>query len=971
MPPKVRSGVNVYAELGVKEDADEATIKKEYRRLVLLWHPDKHAQSQDSRAEAEEKIRAINQAYEILSNPAKRETYDLQRVAVDKRKRGVVPATSKVTPKLAVPKEFMMQPVNYHESFVRVTAKKRVTVQCRRDVKVEFQQFFKGTKFSLWWLPEVNNMCRIRCHGLKARADKKATRAGLAGGMNIEFNVSKTEESGESEVNLGVANKGQKNDKVNFVVKSSPFYEGAYRFETACRRGSYLAYVPSRGLHIVNFLDEHENRVLDFMTVDFTSAIKFQDLEEVLLPATKLEDDAAKSESRGWISVSQLQKDENVRDYFKKVLDKPVWDADDFAIFFKGHWALWEYREEDQHVRLRPPEDKLAQVLKTVSGPRQYAYVIVEAGDELKRLPFTAAADAIRTLAQEPTDEELYAPHKQEAADDGQDGEPPKKRARDAMEQGSAIPENLGNVEDAMEDLQLARSRLIGALADIIAHSQEAEQMALSVQELLLTAEKALVLGGKRPGYDAMVQRKAASCKFAEIAFKHLAAALPSDGSEKPPCSDEELFRLIRLPAAEANHTTLEPLCKAYLQRSMASTDRAALLSKLLREIAASTGCDYLLSSAGKSVLEKLDTFDADDSAEALRVLAEVGAELPAVTSAVRLRGPAIGMQALADVLVSISERPVEKSDLKTIAECLASKAPLTRLKSEVLVALAVAAAKTPSLEVIFQAVSEASALSFEKWSSGDIVKMLLAATKAKRLLSDEIRKALLDKASSSLRVTDLTCDELLKLLLAISGQAPGSPFLEVVADRVVEHAKEFSQAHLLLATQAMVQGLGRAHGTPGRLLAAWPDVLAHAACAAGDSASTPEGGSKQAAPGGAAAVASREAAQGNEQQLLTAEQLCKLLKLFSVDGGAPEKLREAVGLRLLALTGENAVNETACSSVDSMLQNTGPLASFSQRDKLKDSIKAVIAALAAAAAAADSDDENAGAKKKKKKRKR
>lgn len=52
--------------LEVAEDADEKEIKKAYRQLVLKWHPDKHP---EGREEAEEKIRAINNAYAAGRQP--------------------------------------------------------------------------------------------------------------------------------------------------------------------------------------------------------------------------------------------------------------------------------------------------------------------------------------------------------------------------------------------------------------------------------------------------------------------------------------------------------------------------------------------------------------------------------------------------------------------------------------------------------------------------------------------------------------------------------------------------------------------------------------------------------------------------------------------------------------------------------------------------------------------------------------
>nr|ODN87502.1 chaperone regulator [Cryptococcus depauperatus CBS 7841] len=63
-----------YKVLGLSKDATEADIKKAYRRESLKWHPDKNPG--DKRAAAEEKFKKIGEAYEVLSDPKKKEIYD-------------------------------------------------------------------------------------------------------------------------------------------------------------------------------------------------------------------------------------------------------------------------------------------------------------------------------------------------------------------------------------------------------------------------------------------------------------------------------------------------------------------------------------------------------------------------------------------------------------------------------------------------------------------------------------------------------------------------------------------------------------------------------------------------------------------------------------------------------------------------------------------------------------------------------
>ncbi len=61
-----------YTLLGVPRDADEAAIKKAYRKRAKKYHPDMHPDD----AGAAEKFRRVSQAYNILSDKEKRKIYD-------------------------------------------------------------------------------------------------------------------------------------------------------------------------------------------------------------------------------------------------------------------------------------------------------------------------------------------------------------------------------------------------------------------------------------------------------------------------------------------------------------------------------------------------------------------------------------------------------------------------------------------------------------------------------------------------------------------------------------------------------------------------------------------------------------------------------------------------------------------------------------------------------------------------------
>lgn len=61
-----------YEVLGVNRSADEASIKKAYRRLAKKYHPDTNS----GNAQAEEKFKEVTEAYNVLSDKEKRKLYD-------------------------------------------------------------------------------------------------------------------------------------------------------------------------------------------------------------------------------------------------------------------------------------------------------------------------------------------------------------------------------------------------------------------------------------------------------------------------------------------------------------------------------------------------------------------------------------------------------------------------------------------------------------------------------------------------------------------------------------------------------------------------------------------------------------------------------------------------------------------------------------------------------------------------------
>ena len=74
---KIDPNINYYATIGLQNNACEDEIKSNYYALAKKYHPDStEGLSFSSKREFEDKFKSVTAAYEILSDPDKKRSYD-------------------------------------------------------------------------------------------------------------------------------------------------------------------------------------------------------------------------------------------------------------------------------------------------------------------------------------------------------------------------------------------------------------------------------------------------------------------------------------------------------------------------------------------------------------------------------------------------------------------------------------------------------------------------------------------------------------------------------------------------------------------------------------------------------------------------------------------------------------------------------------------------------------------------------
>lgn len=754
----------------------------------------------------------------------------------------------------------MLQPIGYPDKFVRYSNERengKCECHSRSDARQhgksgleQFTPFFNSAKLSLWWLPDVNNMCRIRA--LEARTRSSAGEkvvAGRPGGYNLGFEIEPNRGGLQSDLRLMEAGKGEKNENVNFIVIPSPLYDNAFRFEGAYRRGYYLAFRPSTQLKMTPYSGGPvpNGLVVDFTLVDFDSMFKFIDIEEVLRPAIE--------SYGGWVSFDRIKSDPNVTAYFTNILQKQVWDDDDFQMYFEGHYEMWQFRSADDGgpaVRLRGVDERLGFAMERVKDADEAASLISTAGDDLKHIHWRYVVPVFQALAKAPATEDVSA----------------VVQRMDAHR--SLLGALLGGVlatasEACLGDLaRLARvvrpSGTAGATPDVV---QKTEMVCQALAKLVLT--------------------RAATLKDA-ASFEDINAllALPGMGS------DSDVLARVSSPA----------LTDAPMDDILAAISTAH-----------ATSASGFLQVAGQLVLRRIcqkETPVKTVSAGLLTACA-CGLSLEGCAAALRLHATAMETDALAAAVAALGERGCETQELVAACQELSLRLDGSQLSSSRILSLAVAATKSSSLTVCMVAVVKASVKALASWPAADAIRLLLAVAKAKKADSETAHAvgipadawaSLLTEAAVIVapHLSDLPAAELIRLALAAktgfsqgsagsgSSEDGGRKLLEAVATEAVRRLSDLPQAHLLLLTQGLVC-LGGKHPAMRQICSFWGETSRQ------DCSSTDE--------------VSKRRKEMERGQALSAEQIAKLALVLeplssTLDSDTADHCFSGLGARIL-----------------------------------------------------------------------
>jgi len=770
--------VDYYAQLEVERGADEAAIKKSYRKLVLKYHPDKNPEDRDA---AEEKIREINNAYEILTNPAKRAAYLAQLAAVMQKATGVRLNPSRNDPRMSIPKSFMLCPMGHPDKFLRNIGM-TVGFHTRDDAKdASFDDFFHAARFSLWWVKcELNNVCRIRMlapnHHTRSNSDAQANRAWE--GFNLSFGLSPGVST--SDVML---TPNEDTGCTNVIVVASPDFQGAYRFESAYYPGHFLAFLPPTLVQMVG--SAGGGTVVDFMLTDFSVAEKFRTLDEVLIPVVSCMGGIRKP-----VPLTQICQDGHISGYFRMVLGRAIWSAEDWEIYFHAHSDRWQYDPSKQIVRLRGPSEKIALLLRSAQTKQEVFAAIADAPDEhLAQLDLDVFEHSLRVLFGAPDS----------AQSDGPCG-------------GEQSFWGVGE-------------KLLAAIARALRSGDVGDLPSLAALQHQLS-----VFGNGRAGCGGALQEAlGAIARSASDLIQHTKVEISS------------LKVLSGLLKMKLDWESCASAVTKRTQKLIAKQPLDNIVPLIRATVGARAGA--FGESLATSAIMKAFGAPPEVAVDALDAMVSGGYGLEGAAMTLKMVIPNAPSELCARVVAGLAERGVKSEDLRVCCEAIAAKGGLEALPAATTVRLIAVSAKSAAVatSLLGPALKAASVgLSSGAWTFDDVARLLLTAPDPNGETSspDGGLAPVLSSAveAATAKVAQLSAEKLVAAATeAAKRAAKHSGARSLLEAEVVDAARrgnELTAPHLAAITQAALP-LGGGNTPLRSLLDCWPQRLKGSGCQA------------------------------------------------------------------------------------------------------------------------------------------
>jgi curved DNA-binding protein CbpA len=104
------SEADLYMIMGVSRDADAEAIRKAFRKLAKLHHPDRYPLDSAERMTAATRFKALAEAHEILSDPGQRAAYDSELQLQELVRPGAMPFEIPIPPSPSAPPPAASEP---------------------------------------------------------------------------------------------------------------------------------------------------------------------------------------------------------------------------------------------------------------------------------------------------------------------------------------------------------------------------------------------------------------------------------------------------------------------------------------------------------------------------------------------------------------------------------------------------------------------------------------------------------------------------------------------------------------------------------------------------------------------------------------------------------------------------------------------------------------------------------------------